>query len=173
MLKDQIAASLEQAFSNYGFAEPSVTQLKVACGVSLRTLYKHYPSKEEMIVGALQHRHQRYLKFLSEHSPEAGLGSIQHIFTMLGIWMAENAPNGCMSLNALAAFPENELISSAVTNHKKEVMLFLGGQSLREDLALPLYLLHEGVSSAWPIIGNDAIQSAQHTILALLSENKV
>lgn len=34
MLKEQIAASLEQAFSELGFAEPSVAQLKTACGVS-------------------------------------------------------------------------------------------------------------------------------------------
>ncbi|MEF1262780.1 TetR/AcrR family transcriptional regulator, partial [Vibrio harveyi] len=40
MLKEQIAANLEQAFSELGFAEPSVAQLKAACGVSLRTLYK-------------------------------------------------------------------------------------------------------------------------------------
>ena len=66
MLKEEIAASLELAFSHYGFAEPSVAKLKTACNVSLRTLYKHYPSKEAMIVAALQHRHQRYLTFLLE-----------------------------------------------------------------------------------------------------------
>lgn len=173
MLKDQIAASLEKEFSEHGFAEASVAQLKAACGVSLRTLYKHYPSKEEMIVGALQHRHQRYLNFLLEHSPKRGLGSIQHIFTMLGYWMAEYAPNGCMSVNALAAFPENNLVYQAVKTHKNDVQRFLGVQSLREDLAVPLFLLHEGVSSAWPVIGDEAIQSAQHTILALLSENQI
>ena len=66
MLREQIAASLEVAFSQQGFAEPSVAQLKTACGVSLRTLYKHFPSKEAMIVGALEYRHQRYLDFLLE-----------------------------------------------------------------------------------------------------------
>ena len=31
MLREQIAASLEDTFSQHGFAEPSVSQLKTAC----------------------------------------------------------------------------------------------------------------------------------------------
>ena len=72
IVKEKIAASLEKAFSQYGFAEPSVPQLKNACEVSLRTLYKYYPSKEAMIVAALEHRHQRYLSFLLEESIPGG-----------------------------------------------------------------------------------------------------
>ncbi|MPW37832.1 TetR/AcrR family transcriptional regulator [Vibrio sp. B1Z05] len=171
MLKEQIAASLEREFSEFGFAEPSVAQLKVACGVSLRTLYKHYPSKEEMIVGALQHRHQRYLAFLLADVPETGIHSLKHIFTKLGVWMKEYAPHGCMSMNALAAFPENDFIYQAVKSHKKDVQRFLGEQSVRPDLSTQLFLLHEGVSSAWPVIGEQALDAAQHTIIKLLSEN--
>lgn len=169
MLKEQIAASLEQAFSELGFAEPSVAQLKSACGVSLRTLYKHYPSKEEMIVAALEHRHQRYLNFLLEDSPEAGIDSVQHIFNKLRLWMETFAPNGCMSMNALAAFPDNDVIKQTVKAHKDDVRCFLGKQSLREDLATALFLLHEGLSSAWPIVGDDALHSAQFSVLTLLS----
>jgi len=171
MLKEQIAASLEQAFSELGFAEPSVGQLKTACGVSLRTLYKHYPSKEEMIVAALEHRHQRYLDFLLEASPEAGVHCLPHIFHRLGLWMKEYAPNGCMSLNALAAFPDNDLIKQTVSAHKNSVRQFFGTQSLREDLATELFILHEGVSSAWPIIGDEALQSAQRFIVKAQLEN--
>ena len=83
MLKHQIAASLEQAFSTHGFAEPNVAQLKAACNVSLRTLYKHYPSKEAMIVAALEYRHQRYLDFLLNDNPHKGIESVIHIFQKL------------------------------------------------------------------------------------------
>ncbi|MCL1051065.1 TetR/AcrR family transcriptional regulator [Shewanella abyssi] len=172
MLKQQIAASLEAAFSQYGFAEPSVAQLKAACNVSLRTLYKHYPSKEAMIVGALEYRHQRYLAFLLNQSPSRGAESVLHIFNKLEQWVSEYAPHGCLSMNAMAAFPDNPLISKAVRNHKKEVQLFLGLQSQREDLATVLFLLHEGVSSAWPVLGKQVITSAQKALLQLLEEDK-
>ncbi len=170
MLREQIAASLEVAFSQQGFAEPSVAQLKTACNVSLRTLYKHFPSKEAMIVGALEHRHQRYLSLLLEDSPRSGYQAITHIFNKLQQWLEEYAPHGCMSMNAMAAFPDNELISQAVTQHKEQVRLLIGKQSLREDLASELFLLHEGVSSAWPVLGEEAVASAQNMVTKLLKE---
>ncbi|MEZ8305977.1 TetR/AcrR family transcriptional regulator [Vibrio splendidus] len=170
MLREQIAASLEVAFSQQGFAEPSVAQLKTACKVSLRTLYKHFPSKEAMIVGALEHRHQRYLSLLLEDSPRSGYQAITHIFNKLQQWMEEYAPHGCLSMNALAAFPDNELINQAVIEHKKEVQALMAKQSQRDDLASELFLLHEGVSSAWPVLGEEAVASAQNMVTKLLKE---
>ncbi|PTQ00755.1 TetR/AcrR family transcriptional regulator [Vibrio splendidus] len=170
MLREQIAASLEVAFSQQGFAEPSVAQLKTACNVSLRTLYKHFPSKEAMIVGALEHRHQRYLSLLLEDSPRSGYQAITHIFNKLQQWMEEYAPHGCLSMNALAAFPDNELINQAVIEHKKEVQALMAKQSQRDDLASELFLLHEGVSSAWPVLGEEAVASAQNMVTKLLKE---
>ena len=172
MLKEQIAASLEQAFSLHGFAEPSVIQLKTACNVSLRTLYKYYPSKEAMIVGALQYRHQRYLAFLLDNLPTDTLDSALHIFHKLEQWLQEYAPHGCLSMNALAAFPDNSLINKVVQEHKREVRQFLAQQSQREDLATALFVLHEGVSSAWPVIGQDAVISAQKVLLQLLGDKQ-
>lgn len=171
MLKQQIAARLEQAFSLYGFAEPSVAQLKTASEVSLRTLYKHYPSKEAMIIGALTYRHQRYLDFLQQDSPAAGIEAINHIFTQLKQWMQQYAPHGCMSMNAIAAFPDNAEIILAVKQHKQDVRQFLAQQSLRSDLATQLFLLHEGISSAWPLLGEEAIVSAHQTVKQLMEIN--
>ena len=107
VIKEDIAIKLEKAFSQYGFAEPSVAQLKTACNVSLRTLYKYYPSKEMMVVGALDYRHQRYLDFLLSESPSPGIASILHIFDKLEQWMKAFAPHGCMSMNAVAASPSS------------------------------------------------------------------
>lgn len=172
MLREQIAASLEVAFSKYGFAEPSVAQLKIACNVSLRTLYKHYPSKEAMIIGALEYRHHKYLSFLLNESSTHGVESVFNIFNKLGQWMKEHAPHGCLSMNAMAAFPDNLQICQSVKKHKEEVRQLLGHKSQREDLSTALFLLHEGVSSAWPLLREDAITSAQNVLLLLLEESE-
>lgn len=171
MLKQQIAARLEQAFSQYGFTELSVAQLKIASQVSLRTLYKHYPSKEEMTIGALTYRHQRYLNFLQQNSPVTGIESVIHIFKQLDQWMKEYAPHGCMSINAIAAFPDNDSIQAAVKQHKEDVRQFLGQQSQREDLSTQLFILHEGISSAWPLLGAETITSALQMVKQLMEKN--
>lgn len=171
MLKEHIAENLEQTFSDFGFVEPNITQLKNACGVSLRTLYKYYPSKEEMIVAALEHRHQRYLEFLLDNSPKDGADAIAHIFNRLQEWMKSYAPNGCMSSNAIAAFPEHDVITQVVRDHKESVREFLGKQSLCENLASELFLLHEGAACAWPVLGSKSIDAAQLAALKILKEN--
>ncbi|USD67552.1 TetR/AcrR family transcriptional regulator [Vibrio sp. SCSIO 43136] len=171
MLKQQIAERLEQAFSQHGFAQPSVSQLKTECDVSLRTLYKHFPSKEAMIVGALEFRHQRYLKLLADNPHPAGLDAVEFAFEQLKTWMVEYAPNGCMSVNAMAAFPDNELINQAVKKHKLEVKDKLGNLAGNEPLAASLYLLHEGVSSAWAVLGDQAIISAKMTLKQLIKDS--
>ncbi len=169
-MREQIAAQLEQAFSQYGFAEPSVSKLKEACGVSLRTLYKYYPSKEEMIVAALQHRHERYLTFLVQNQASQGVEAVLEMFNQLETWMKEYAPHGCMSMNAISAFPDHPEITQAVQQHKLEVRELLGKKSLRPDLADSLFLIHEGVSNAWPVLGKQASQSAQQTIQILMEQ---
>lgn len=169
MLKDKIAEHLELAFSEFGFAEPSVTQLKDACGVSLRTLYKYFPSKEAMVVGALEFRHQRYLNFLTKELPQSDPSTtIQHIFKQLKLWMLHYAPHGCMSMNAIAAFPDNKIINQTVLAHKELVCQFLGELSFRQDIAKELFILHEGVSSSWPILGDDAVAAAEKVAIKLL-----
>ena len=170
MLDKDIAAKLEMAFSQYGFVQPSVAQLKTACQVSLRTLYKYYPSKDEMIVAALTFRHQRYLDFLSAQVSSSGAAAIAQVFDSLEVWLRDFAPYGCLSMNALAAYPNNPMIQAAVKQHKAEVRDFLGKLANREDLASPLFLLHEGVSSAWPVLGNEALFSAKQTMTSLFKD---
>ncbi|MCL1092822.1 TetR/AcrR family transcriptional regulator [Shewanella kaireitica] len=168
MPDQQIAANLEAAFALHGFAQPSVAILQKASGVSLRTLYKYYPSKEQMIIAALEHRQQRYLAFLTQGAPSLGLDAVTHTFKQLHRWMKESAPNGCMSMQAIAAFPDNQQIAQAVNSHKQAVQQFLGQQSQHPDCAETLFLIHEGIASAWPLMGETIINSAEQLTRILL-----
>ncbi len=170
MPDQQIAANLEAAFAQHGFAQPSVAILQKASGVSLRTLYKYYPSKEQMIIAALEHRQQRYLAFLAQGAPTPGLDAVTHTFKQLQQWMKGSAPNGCMSMQAIAAFPENQQIGHAVNSHKQAVQQFLAKQSQRPDCAAALFLIHEGIASAWPLMGEATINSALQLTQTLLEQ---
>jgi AcrR family transcriptional regulator len=174
MLQEQIARELEVAFSQLGFAEPSVAQLKKACSVSLRTLYKYFPSKEEMIVGALEHRHHRYLTLLGYELPNHQIAlngreaALLSVFDKLANWMEDCAPTGCMSMNAISAFPENSQIITTVDTHKKEVRDLLSRLAGSEELGTAIFLLHEGVSTSWPLLGHESIDSAKSTLKMLM-----
>ncbi|QFT85522.1 Transcriptional regulator, TetR family [Halomonas sp. THAF12] len=168
MDKDQIAARLEALFSQQGFATPSVPEIKEAAGVSMRTLYRHFPSKEAMVIGALDHRHARYLAFLTRDISCPGAEAITKLFQRLAQWMEHEAPHGCLSMSAFAAFPHNARVNDSVKRHKHEIRRLLATLSGREALAGELFLLHEGASAAWPTLGEEAIRSAQTAAYQLM-----
>ena len=163
-VKAEIAAKLEQAFSHYGFAEPSVSKLQTFCGVSLRTLYKYYPSKDEMIVAALEHRHQRYMALLTKDGSVSGLDAVLRTAQTLEEWMTNDAPHGCMSTLAVASFPDNETISKVVTEHKLAVRDLLAELAQDGEKGDQLYLIHEGISTTWPVLGAQSINIAKQMI---------
>ncbi len=158
--KEQIAARLEQTFNTRGFTKPSVAELQKSAGTTLRTLYRHFPSKEAMVIGALHYRHDRYFAFLAEDAPPPGKDSIIHLFNRLAVWMSTHAPGGCLYLNALTSFPDNTDVRDATVQYKNELIRIMAARSGRKDLAHELFLLHEGASAAWPVVGKQAIHSA-------------
>lgn len=171
-LQTEIAARLERSFTKRGFAAPGVAELRKAADVSLRTLYRYYPSREDMVIGALEHRHGRYLAFLAEDAPPPGEAAIRHLFARLRDWMAALEAPTCLFLSALSAHPENAAIRKIVARHKRETRKLLAAQAGRPDLADGLFLLHEGATAAWPVLGAQAIDNARSTALKLINEEK-
>ena len=169
--KLELAACLEDAFSLYGFAEPNVATLKSHTQTTLKTLYKYFPSKEDMIIGALTNRHNRYIRFLEQNCPQDIEAALNHIFQRLAHWLENYAPRGCLSLQALASYPNNEQIVKAVNGHKQEVKDWFQSRLANESLTECVFLIHEGMSSAWPTLGLRALNAAQANVSALLSDN--
>lgn len=164
----ELASKLEQAFSLYGFAEPNVAKIKAYSGTTLKTLYKYFPSKEDMIIGALNYRHSRYISFLEAGCPPERNAALHHIFERLSLWLSSYAPRGCMSLQALASYPNNQQIEAAVNQHKHEVLLWLNQKLQDKALSNSVFLLHEGMSSAWPTLKEEALTAAKTALDTLI-----
>lgn len=167
--KMELASRLEDAFSFYGFAEPNVATLKTHTQTTLKTLYKYFPSKEDMIVAALDNRHNRYISFLEKDCPTHLEDALGHIFQRLAHWLENYAPRGCLSLQALASYPNNKQIAQAVNSHKQEVRKWFESRLGDESLAERVFLIHEGMSGAWPTLGHCALDAAKANLSALLA----
>ncbi|SNX49546.1 hypothetical protein VTH8203_03194 [Vibrio thalassae] len=122
-----------------------------------------------MVVGALNYRHQRYLLLLESCHDEPGLTATLSAFDTLSHWMKQHAPKGCLSANALAAFPDNTEIHFAVETYKHKVIQHLAQISGREDLSQALYVLHEGITAAYPFLGEAAVSAAKDSVSALFT----
>lgn len=169
--QEKIAAGLEQAFAAHGFTELGVDGLRDAAQVSLRTLYKYCPSKVDMIIMALEHRHARYLTHLFEDLPTHNQQVLDEIFDRVGRWMRENNSQGCLFHNAVVSHPNSEPIRRLLERHKTEVADKLAESTNLVAMREPLLLIHEGIVQSWSVLGGRAISSARILVTSLQSGN--
>jgi len=157
-IKQKISQGLEQAFAENGFAEPSVADLRDAAGVSLRTLYRHFPSRDAMVVGALEFRHQRYLAAIFEDLPAEQNQQLDAVFDRICHWMTTNAPEGCIFQNALAAHPHSPELGDLLLAHKRDIGLRLAETIGQPNQAATMRQIHEGAIQSWVFQGEEAIE---------------
>lgn len=167
--QEKIAAGLEAAFALHGFTEMGVDGLRHAAQVSLRTLYKYCPSKEDMILLALEHRHNRYFAFLFEN--DKGKTTPAALFDRVGEWMHENDSEGCLFHDAVLSHPGSERIRTMYTWHKQEVAQAMAERTGLEGRSEQLLLIHEGIVQSWPLLGDSAVSSAKDLLAGVISKS--
>lgn len=165
--RTKIAAGLERAFATHGFAEPNIEVLRDAAGVSLRTLYKYMPSREEMVRSALEHRHERYMQQVFSDLPGSAALAMPAIIDRIADWMAREASHGCLFHAAVAAAPQDARLRALLGRHKAEV-----AQHATQAARLPareaeITLIIEGLTQSWPLLESKAVESAKRLSAAL------
>lgn len=164
----RISAGLERAFAARGFAEPSVEDLRDAAGVSLRTLYKYTPSRSQMVLAALEHRHQRYLERVFTDLPQDAGDALDTILSRVGEWMETETSHGCLFHAAVAADPASLPLRDLLQGHKAEVAKRASvACGLSED-GTELLVLIEGLTQVWSLQGKYALIAAQRLGRGLL-----
>lgn len=166
-MMSKIATGLERAFASQGFAAPSVEDLRDAAGVSLRTLYKYTPSRAEMVLAALENRHQRYLTFIFEKLPNEPQEALDAILSRIGSWMAAETSHGCLFHAAVAADPESVPLRALLERHKREVAAKAAKACALTGKESELLLIIEGLTQTWPLGGDAAVGAAKllgHTL---------
>lgn len=168
----KISEGLERAFASQGFAEPSVEDLRDAAGVSLRTLYKYTPSRAEMVLAALENRHQRYLVRVFDDLPEDPSEALDTILTRVGDWMATESSHGCLFHAAVAAEPGSQPLRALLEHHKAEVAAKAAAATKLKGADIALLLIIEGLTQAWPLHSEAALDAAKRLGLSLLSPDR-
>lgn len=170
VMRDKIAAGLERTFAKHGFAETDIETLRAGADVSLRTLYKYYPTRDERMLAALEHRHRRYLARVTTGLPDHQEAALHAFFERIGDWMNEESSHGCLFHAAVAAAPGNLALRAMLVRHKREVSEALATALGRSDVVEDLTLLIEGLTQSWPLHGGRAVASAKRLATSLLDK---
>lgn len=92
-------------FYERGIHAVGVDTIAEAAGVTKKTLYDRFGSKETLVVAYLQHRDARWRDHVAgslARSPEPGIDRVLTIFDAAESWSDDNSPKGCSAINARA-----------------------------------------------------------------------
>ena len=157
-LRKKILDVASELFQTRGINSTGVDTIVAVAGTTKMTLYKHFKTKEGLILEVLQQRNQEFLDWLkqklsgAEKTPQQKL---QRLFDYIEEWMAAPGFRGMPSLKASSEFPNEENPVHRLSNEHalqfRQYLTTLTREANARDpemLALQLSLLIEGAMLA-------------------------
>jgi AcrR family transcriptional regulator len=176
-----IHAAIE-LFYSHGFQAVGIDRILAEAGVTKTTFYKHFESKDDLLVAAIKQR--------DAWEMEAWTGAVQKMagddpreqliafFDVMDLWF--NAPDfrGCQFINAAAEFPNpHDPVHGAAAEHKRKTRDFFrdlavaAGAADPESFADRYTALLEGTLVLRQVHGrDDAAKVIKPAVVALVEE---
>ena len=168
---DSITEAALRLFYRQGFHASGVEQLSQVAGVTKKTLYRYFPSKEELVAAALRVRDAQFMaKLRAALEPAADAQRPLAYIDFIAAWAHEPDFHGCAFINAAAEYAEpGEPPHVLAREHKEQVLAYLQEVCARAGFRQPaaaarqLYLIGEGLIVACQVGGAapEMIESAR------------
>ena len=147
--RDRILDTATRLFYRDGLRATGVDRIVAESGVAKMSLYRHFPSKDDLIAAFLDRRHDHWMAWFTAAVEErlaqgAGFDAVADV---LGAWFAQDDFRGCAFINAVAetgATDEPRHRDLAV-RHKHALERYLGEVAARLQLAAPEQVAEEAM----------------------------
>jgi AcrR family transcriptional regulator len=122
--RERLVHAAVDLFYNHGFQAVGLDRILAEAGVTKTTFYKHFESREDLIVAAIKRRDEwesqawaAAVQRLGGPDPKAQLLAF---FDVMDIWFNDPDFRGCQFLNAAAEFPDpRDPVHIAAADHKR------------------------------------------------------
>jgi len=160
--KDRVFQTAARLFYQYGYRAVGVDTLAAESGIGKMTLYRHYPSKDDLIVAYLKDNDDLFWNRFDEITKDAPTAreKLLAFFKSLQEYVVTPACFGCPFLNVAAEYPEPDYPGHQVAiEHKQSVRARFRhlaketGARKPESLADQLFLLMDGAYMAARMFG--------------------
>jgi len=159
-------------FNEHGYHATGIDRILAESGVSKATLYKHFRSKEELILAVLQQRHHQVISLIEGYmktAKDAGESPTLAIFDALDAWFHAEGYYGCNFINASAEYAQpGDAIYDFAAEHKAALQTLIHdslaarGKKNRQQRAMEIALLVDGAIVSAHTRGNrDAARLAK------------
>lgn len=175
----RILKAARRCFYRDGITATGVDTLAAEAGVSKRTLYKHFRSKDGLVTAYLQRREEQWRGRLSEGLEEAGDEPIERLLAYVrgyGQATEEDDFRGCGFINAAAELadvdhPALSVVRGSIDHVEQGLRHILedAGVTDRDRLAAQILLILEGaVTVAGIRRSHDAFTVAEAAVIDLV-----
>jgi AcrR family transcriptional regulator len=178
--RDHLVETAQRLFAEGGYHATGIDKVLAEAGVAKMTLYKHFKSKDELILAALRRRDETFRNWFMrevERRAPTPRARLLAVFDVLDEWFRGPRFNGCMFINASSEYGGREHpIHAAAAEHKRLLRAYLAelarvaGTRTGEDLARQLLLLIEGATVTAQVEGpSDIARQARAAAEVLVS----
>ncbi|MGW5143396.1 TetR/AcrR family transcriptional regulator [Nocardia beijingensis] len=151
--KQRLLTTAEELFYAEGIRAVGLDRLLQASGVGRASFYRHFASKDDLVVAVLEDRDRRWLDWLRESVEQTGdpVARPLAVFDALAQRFARKDFRGCAFINTMVEVADRESAAHQVADrHKRRVIEYLdelltaAGRSDADELAAELALLVDG-----------------------------
>ena len=159
--RERILEAAYELFSRHGLQAVGVNTVVEQSGVAKRTLYRHFVSKDHLIVEFLRMREERWTRNWLQGEVEQRASQpaerLLAIFDVFHEWFQRDDLEGCSFINVLLEVEDRESpVRQATVEHLAEIRMFLA--RLAEDAGIER---PDDFAHRWHILMKGSIVSAQ------------
>lgn len=152
--RERILFTAHRLFYNEGIRATGIDRVIAEAGVTKVTFYRHFPSKNDLILAFLDCRHQQWMAWFIEAVGRYG-GNLDALVPALSEWFRNDGFRGCAFLNSVselgAVMPE---VAEITRRHKQDMASVIVG-------LLPLSRQRKRAALAVAVAIDGAIMHAQ------------
>jgi AcrR family transcriptional regulator len=158
--RERILDTAYELFSRHGIRAVGIDRIIADSGVAKMSLYRHFNSKEELVLAFLQERERRWtMEWLYAEASsrgDDGASRMLAIFDVFDEWFHDPDFEGCSFVNVLLEFDDKgHRIRKASTEHLATIRGLVRGFAEQAGVADP-----DGFSRQWHILMKGSIVAA-------------
>lgn len=161
--REKILETADRLFDTGGFHATGIDRLVSQSGVARMTLYKHFRTKEDLVLAVLARREKKYwdrILHAAGTRTDTGREAILVIIRTHAHWIEECSAHGCLFIKAVAEYDAHApRVADAARAHKSRLLTLV--EDLVTDalgpgqraMAQRVLLVIEGMTAIAPLVG--------------------
>lgn len=158
--REQLLDAALELFNERGFAGAGIDAILARAGVAKMTLYKHFGSKDEMVLATLRRADERWRKWMADEvyaRATAPRDRLLAVFDFAEAWFSRPEFRGCLFARAAGEFNEgDDPVRLACVEHNRLIGRFIRGLAEQAGAHDPV-----GLSEQLTLLFLGALSSAQ------------